>query len=101
MGGIIILIALSLSALLISMYFDVLSTRTYVLLFVTICFGVIGFLDDYIKVVKKRNLGLTSKQKFLGQVVISIIFYFFLTQTSHQVPKGHKEGFQGRKWLRF
>ncbi|WP_088013040.1 phospho-N-acetylmuramoyl-pentapeptide-transferase [Gottfriedia acidiceleris] len=76
MGGIIILIALSLSALLISMYFDVLSTRTYVLLFVTICFGVIGFLDDYIKVVKKRNLGLTSKQKFICQVIVSIIVFF-------------------------
>ncbi len=34
----------------------------------------IRILDDFIKVVLKRNLGLTSKQKFLGQVVISIIF---------------------------
>ncbi|MFB7140121.1 phospho-N-acetylmuramoyl-pentapeptide-transferase [Gottfriedia sp. NPDC056225] len=90
MGGIIILIALSLSALLISMYFDVLSTRTYVLLFVTICFGVIGFLDDYIKVVKKRNLGLTSKQKFICQVIVSIIVFFAIramgVSTSISIP---------------
>ncbi|KQL39526.1 phospho-N-acetylmuramoyl-pentapeptide-transferase [Bacillus sp. FJAT-25509] len=90
MGGIIILIALSLSALLISMYFDVLSTRTYVLLFVTICFGVIGFLDDYIKVVKKRNLGLTSKQKFICQVIVSIIVFFAIRamgiSTSISIP---------------
>ncbi|PGS48569.1 phospho-N-acetylmuramoyl-pentapeptide-transferase [Bacillus sp. AFS041924] len=90
MGGIIILIALSLSALFISMYFDVLSTRTYVLLFVTICFGVIGFLDDYIKVVKKRNLGLTSKQKFICQVIVSIIVFFAIramgVSTSISIP---------------
>ena len=36
-------------------------------------FGVIGFVDDYIKVVKKRNLGLTSKQKFLAQVAVSVL----------------------------
>ena len=39
-------------------------------------FGIIGFIDDYIKVVKKRNLGLTEKQKFLLQTVASIIFLF-------------------------
>jgi len=81
MGGIIILIALSLSAIFISMYFDVLSTRTFILLFVTVCFGIIGFLDDYIKVVKKRNLGLTSKQKFICQVIVSIIVFFAIKST--------------------
>ncbi len=90
MGGIIILIALSVSALLISMYFGVLSKRTYILLFVTICFGIIGFLDDYIKVVKKRNLGLTSKQKFICQVIVSIIVFFAIrtigVSTSVAIP---------------
>lgn len=81
MGGLIILIALSLSAIFISMYFDVLSTRTFILLFVTVCFGIIGFLDDYIKVVKKRNLGLTSKQKFICQVIVSIIVFFAIKST--------------------
>lgn len=90
MGGIIILIALSISALFISMYFDVLTNRTYILLFVTICFGVIGFLDDYIKVVKKRNLGLTSKQKFICQVIVSIIVFLAIrtigVSTSISIP---------------
>lgn len=81
MGGLIILIALSLSAIFISMYFDVLSVRTFILLFVTVCFGIIGFLDDYIKVVKKRNLGLTSKQKFICQVIVSIIVFFAIKST--------------------
>lgn len=90
MGGLIILISLSLSALFISMYFDVLTNRTYLLLFVTICFGIIGFLDDYIKVVKKRNLGLTSKQKFICQVIVSIIVFLAIrsmgVSTSVSIP---------------
>ena len=50
--------------------------KLILLLFVTIGFGLLGFLDDFIKVVMKRNLGLTSIQKLLGQIVISVIFYF-------------------------
>lgn len=37
-------------------------------------FGTVGFVDDYIKVVKKRNLGLTSKQKFLMQTAVTVFF---------------------------
>ncbi len=44
------------------------------LLAVSVAFGVIGFIDDYIKVILKRNLGLTAKQKFLLQLVASVAF---------------------------
>ncbi|MGZ0075609.1 hypothetical protein ACVXZY_06580 [Staphylococcus aureus] len=54
------------------------------LLFVTIGFGLIGFIDDYIIVVKKNNQGLTSKQKFLAQIGIAIIF-FVLSNVFHLV----------------
>ena len=40
-------------------------------LFVTLGFGLIGFLDDYIKVVMKRNLGLTPAQKMFGQFLVT------------------------------
>ena len=43
-------------------------------LFLTLGNGLIGFADDSIKAVKKRNLGLTAKQKLAGQAVISVIF---------------------------
>lgn len=46
-------------------------TRLFAGIVMAIGFGVIGFLDDYIKVVKKRNLGLTSRQKLLMQIVLS------------------------------
>ena len=44
------------------------------LVVISTVFGLIGFIDDYIKVVKKRNLGLTAKQKFLMQTVAAIAF---------------------------
>ncbi|MCF6137011.1 phospho-N-acetylmuramoyl-pentapeptide-transferase [Pseudalkalibacillus berkeleyi] len=80
MGGIVIIVSLLLSTLLISWFFGLLSVEIMILLFVTFGYGLIGFIDDYIKVVKKRNLGLTSKQKLLGQLVIAIIFYFGMKQ---------------------
>ncbi len=40
----------------------------------SLAFGVIGFIDDYIKVVKKRNLGLTAAQKFSLQFLVALIF---------------------------
>lgn len=45
---------------------------------VLVFYGLIGFVDDFIKLFMKRNLGLTSRQKFLAQVVISILFYLIL-----------------------
>ncbi len=44
-------------------------------------FGLIGFADDYIKVVKKRNLGLTSKQKFLAQLIAAVAIVVFMSHT--------------------
>nr|WP_309099280.1 phospho-N-acetylmuramoyl-pentapeptide-transferase [Fredinandcohnia onubensis] len=82
MGGIIILVSILLTTLLVSNQLGELSVTTYLLLFVTIGYGVLGFLDDFIKVVLKRNLGLTSRQKLFGQIVIAIIFYFIFKQNN-------------------
>ncbi|MFS0823705.1 phospho-N-acetylmuramoyl-pentapeptide-transferase [Bacillus sp. 1P02SD] len=82
MGGIIILVSISLTTILVSTRLGEMSVTTYLLLFVTLGYGVLGFLDDFIKVVLKRNLGLTSLQKLLGQIVIAIIFYFIFKQNN-------------------
>ena len=42
--------------------------------FMAVAFGLIGFVDDYIKVVKKRNLGLTSRQKLLAQITVAAAY---------------------------
>lgn len=78
MGGVIFLVSIILTTLALSFYFKELTTQTIVLLIVLAGFGLIGFLDDFIKVVLKRNLGLTSIQKLIGQIIISVIAYFLL-----------------------
>ena len=51
---------------------SVMMTRLYSGIFLAIGCGIIGFLDDYIKVVKKRNLGLTERQKLFGQLLVAL-----------------------------
>lgn len=78
MGGLIFLISILISTLTLSYINDALTSHTIVLLIVLIGFGVIGFIDDYIIVVAKRNMGLTSLQKLIGQIIIAIIAFFLL-----------------------
>lgn len=78
MGGILFLIGILVgSVFYISGY-----PKIVPVLFVTLGFGLIGFLDDYIKVVMKRNLGLTPAQKMLGQILITAVFAFYMVNYS-------------------
>lgn len=54
------------------------NTRLIAGLIMALCFGFVGFVDDYIKVVKKRNLGLTAKQKLVMQFLIAILYLLTL-----------------------
>ena len=47
-------------------------------LFMTVGFGIVGFLDDYIKIVMKRSEGLNPKQKLAGQILITCVFAYYL-----------------------
>lgn len=80
MGGLMILLSVVVTTLIITGRFAEASVETYLLLFVTVGYGLLGFLDDFIKVVLKRNLGLTSLQKLVGQIVIAVVFYLVFTQ---------------------
>lgn len=74
MGGIMILLSITFSLIpFIVKYKEIIP----VLLF-TLAFGIIGFLDDYLKVVKKKSDGLSPKQKFFLQLLISIIFVVYI-----------------------
>nr|WP_092068217.1 phospho-N-acetylmuramoyl-pentapeptide-transferase [Dendrosporobacter quercicolus]NSL47004.1 phospho-N-acetylmuramoyl-pentapeptide-transferase [Dendrosporobacter quercicolus DSM 1736]SDL72243.1 Phospho-N-acetylmuramoyl-pentapeptide-transferase [Dendrosporobacter quercicolus] len=68
MGGIIILAALIVPAV----YFAGSSLEVWLALFVTLGHGLLGFVDDFIKVVLKRSLGLKARQKLLGQIIMAI-----------------------------
>lgn len=78
MGGIIFLLSIITTTVVCGLLLDVFTTHTVVLLLVFIGFGIIGFLDDGIKVIFKRNLGLTSLQKLIGQIVIAIAAFLLL-----------------------
>lgn len=74
MGGLTFLLS-TIIVTIIALFYAEQVGPLILLLFVTIGFGLIGFIDDYIIVVKKNNQGLTSKQKFFAQIAIAIIFY--------------------------
>lgn len=90
MGGIIIILSSVVATLIMAYRYESISIELYLLLFVMLGYGTLGFLDDFIKVVLKRNLGLTSKQKFIGQIIIALIFYYGFMKaeisTSVQLP---------------
>lgn len=74
MGGVLILGALVVACL----FFNPWDLRKALALFLTLGYGVIGFLDDSIKTLKHRNLGLTAKEKMLGQIIMAAIFCIVL-----------------------
>ena len=76
MGGVIILLAVVIT----SVFYIPSYPKIIPILFVTLGFGLIGFLDDYLKVVMKRSDGLYPKQKMALQIVVTAIFAFYLVK---------------------
>jgi phospho-N-acetylmuramoyl-pentapeptide-transferase len=70
MGGLMIIFTMLTSTLL---WADLRNPYIWLLIVVTLGFGFVGFLDDYLKVIKKHNLGLTARQKLLGQILIALM----------------------------
>ncbi|MFZ5985968.1 MAG: phospho-N-acetylmuramoyl-pentapeptide-transferase [Bacillota bacterium] len=77
MGGVIFLIPVLVLAIFYARY----DTRILPLAFVTLGFGLIGFIDDFIKVVKKRKDGLYWNQKMFGLLLIAVMFSFYVSRT--------------------
>ncbi len=73
MGGILFIVASCAAALICARDAGMLSV-----LLCSLCFGIIGFIDDYIKVILKRNLGLRSLQKLMLQILVSVVFVVVL-----------------------
>ena len=68
MGGLIILLGLTISTL----FFAKFSIESRLALFITLGHALLGFIDDFIKVVLKRSLGLKAKEKLLGQIFMAV-----------------------------
>ena len=79
MGGLIFLIA----ALIVGLFYLPVNPKVFPVLWMTIGFGAIGFVDDYLKVVLKRSDGLIAWQKLLLQIVVTVVFALYMTKVSH------------------
>lgn len=79
MGGLFMLLA----AVLVVIFNKMIDPAVLWLLFLTLGHGFLGFLDDFIKAEKKRNLGLTAKQKMLGQIILAVLFCWGVVDTLH------------------
>ncbi len=79
MGGALILVAISISTLL---WADLSNRFIWVVLFTTLGFGIIGWVDDWRKVVHRNPKGLSAKEKYFWQSVVGLSVAVFLQQTS-------------------
>ena len=87
MGGIMILAGLTVSCLVFSLR----SPRVLPILFLTLGFGLVGFVDDFLKIRKKSSDGLSVKQKMLFQIIIAVVFglilvHFYGIELSMKIP---------------
>jgi phospho-N-acetylmuramoyl-pentapeptide-transferase len=82
MGGIAIIIGACIASVIASLAFGGSIPELLIILLVFVGFGLIGFFDDYLKVIKKVNLGLRAYQKFGLQIIISVALAVFLSNYS-------------------
>ena len=79
MGGISFIIAIVIS-LIVAMFLDSSNIQYYILfIYTTISFSIIGYIDDMLIVVKKKNDGLAPRKKLMLQIIFSVIFYILVT----------------------
>lgn len=77
MGGTVFLLASVLSSFVTALISKELSSAALMVLFILVLYGIVGFLDDFLKVFRKINEGLNPKQKLALQIIGGIVFYFF------------------------
>lgn len=75
MGGVLIVISIIVPTL---MWGDLTNAYLWIAMISLLLFGAVGFADDYLKVVKKKNLGLTARQKLVYQIMIALAITFVL-----------------------
>ncbi|MGD9639313.1 MAG: phospho-N-acetylmuramoyl-pentapeptide-transferase [Alphaproteobacteria bacterium] len=79
MGGIMILLGISISTLL---WADLSNSYVWIVLAVTLGYGVIGFIDDYMKVIKQNSKGISAKLKMGLQILVASVAIFFIIDAS-------------------
>ena len=85
MGGLIFIIPTFITILI--MYFTKkinINSNLLIILFVFVSYAFLGFLDDFMKLKRKQNEGLTEIQKLFGQVIIAVIFFFIYMKSGSE-----------------
>ena len=77
MGGLVFLIATVVVSFLVALFSKQLTNNVGMILFILVLYGLVGFLDDFLKVFRKINEGLNPKQKLALQLLGGVVFYFF------------------------
>ena len=85
MGGIIFIIAAFLSIITLLLFNKMEFTpNLFIVLFVFVSYALIGFLDDYLSIKRKTNIGLTAVQKIFLQLIVALVFFFIYMKTGNE-----------------
>ena len=87
MGGFMFIISITITVVVVNLiWMRPLSIQAFTVLVLSLCYGLIGFIDDSTKIRKKENAGLTSGQKFALQLVLALIFLTVLHKGGYLLP---------------
>lgn len=85
MGGLIFIIPTILTIILLILLNKIeFSENLFIILFVFIAYGILGFIDDYLIIRRHNNIGLTEIQKLCGQLLIAIVFFLIFMKSGRQ-----------------
>ena len=98
MGGLVVILATVVGYFAANLLTGgAVSSSALLLLFLFVGLGFVGFLDDFIKIVKQRSLGLRSAAKMIGQTVVALVFGVLrspvLEDENHRAPASHHISF--------
>jgi phospho-N-acetylmuramoyl-pentapeptide-transferase len=98
MGGVLIAFSLVVSVLL---WADLTNPHVWLVLLVYLGFGLVGFLDDYLKILRRNNKGLSARAKLLGQIAISLIALSLLYHIRNEIALTRDVVDDGKELVKF
>lgn len=89
MGGFIFIIPTLVTIILLLLTDKIeFSTNLFIIMFVFVAYGLLGFIDDFLIIKRRNNIGLTEIQKLFGQLVIALVFFYLFMKTGRE-PELH------------
>lgn len=90
MGGIIFIIGAFISILTLLVFNKIEFTpNLFIVLFVFVSYAAIGFLDDYLSIKRKTNVGLTAVQKIFLQLIVALVFFYIYMKSGNEIGRAH------------